>query len=240
MNVAKSFFAIALFCGSIPWARAQVTVTENFAGINAAIPDDNTSGFQDTRHISYSLGPITDVSVTLNVSGTGAGGAVNGDFYAYLTHGSATAILLNRPGVRSGSSLGYDDNGFSSVTFNDSASNGDVHFYRRQLFNDDTTRIPPAPSPLTGTWAPDGRFVLPRSSGTTIESTPRTALLGTFNNANMQGDWTLFISDVSGGGTARLASWSLTVTAVPEPREIGIAIGLGLLGFALIRKKISP
>src|SRR2546423_9977733 len=41
MNVPKSFFAIALFCGSIPWARAQVTVTENFAGINAAIPDDN-------------------------------------------------------------------------------------------------------------------------------------------------------------------------------------------------------
>src|SRR5207253_2491776 len=211
----------------------QVTVTETFLGINADIPDGSLSGLSDRRTITQS-GPISEVSVTINISGSGFG-TVNGDYYAYLTHGSGMAVLLNRSGVRSASSLGYDDNGFSSVTFSDSASKGDVHNYRMTLFGDHITPIGATPSALTGTWQPDGRSICPRSAGATIDAASRTAMLSSFQSLNINGDWTLFIADVAGGGKAKLTSWSMTVTAVPEPLDAVLAIAMGLLAFGAIR-----
>jgi subtilisin-like proprotein convertase family protein len=236
MKACKSLLAAILFSACIPVTHSQV-----FSGqfnVNSDIPDGILSGLSDTRTIPQSLGPILNVTVTLNISGTGFG-ANNGDYYAYLTHGSAVAVLLNRPGLRNGSRIGYDDNGFSSVTFSDSASNGDVHNYRMQLFGDQITPIGVPAAPLTGTWQPDGRYILPRSSGATFDSASRDKMLDSFQDMNMQGDWTLFISDASGGGTGRLESWGMTVTAVPEPRETALVIGGGLLALVLIRRKLS-
>jgi subtilisin-like proprotein convertase family protein len=237
----STFLIAALLCASSPLARAQVTVNTGPFNVNIDIPDGSLSGLQDTRHIPSSVGPITDISVTLDISSIGTSGANNGDYYAYLTHGSGFAVLLNRPGLRTGSTIGYDDSGYTSVTFNDSAANGDVHNYRLQLFGNHDTSIGGAnPAPLTGTWQPDGRYILPTSSGATFDSTTtRNAMLSSFNNMNLQGDWTLFISDVNGGGKGRLNSWSMTVTAVPEPRTTALTIAAGLLTFALLRRKFA-
>jgi hypothetical protein len=238
MKACKSLLAAILSCAYIPVAHSQVTVPSGQFLVNQDIPDGSLSGLSDTRKIPQSVGPILDVTVTLNISGIGDG-ANNGDYYAYLTHGPAIAVLLNRPGLRNGSTIGYDDSGFSSVTFSDSASNGDLHNYRMQLFGDPNISLGFPAAPLTGTWQPDGRYILPRSSGATFDSASRDKMLNSFQNMNMQGDWTLFISDVSGGGKGRLESWSMSVTAVPEPRETALVIGGGLLAFVLIRRKLA-
>jgi hypothetical protein len=234
MKFCKSLLVTSLFCGVIPQLQAQVTVTEVF-NVNAAIPDYDGSGnaLANQQNIGYSIGTITDLSVTLNISGTGLGGAANGDLYAYVTHGTGFSILLNRVGVRSGDSLGYDDNGLN-VTFNDNAALGDVHNYRFSLSGNHNTALPGA---LSGSWAPDGRAIAPTSNGATFDSAPRTALLSSFQGLNMKGDWTLFIMDLSTGGTAKLDSWSLTVTAVPEPRDAALVAAAGLLAFALVHRR---
>ncbi len=238
MKACKTLFATILSCACIPVAHSQVTINTPLFNVNTDIPDGSLSGLSDTRTFPQSFGPILDISVTLNISGLGYG-ANNGDYYAYLTHGSGIAVLLNRPGYRSGSTIGYDDSGFNSVTFSDSASNGDVHNYRMQITGDHNIPLGFTPTPLTGTWQPDGRYILPRSSGATFDSASRDKMLNSFQNMNAQGDWTLFISDVSGGGKGHLDSWSMSVTAVPEPGETALVIGGGLLAFVLIRRRLS-
>lgn len=203
------------------------TVTESFTGINTAIPDGDISGLVNAQTITGHAGLITDVNLTLTVSGTGYG-AVNGDIYAYLSHEGQIAVLLNRSGRRTGNGLGYDDSGFAGVTFDDAAPNGDVHNYRFTLFGDHDTAITPIPSPLEGIWAPDGRNVSPL---TALDGSPRSNPLSVFNGTSPNGTWTLFLADVELGGTARLDSWSLELTMVPEPQEVALAVGLGLVTF---------
>ena len=76
---------------------------------------------------------------------------------------------------------------------------------------------------LSGTWAADGRNINPTSSGLTFDNTPRTALLNSFNGTDPNGVWTLYLADVAFGGQARLAGWSLEITAVPEPMAAAMA-----------------
>lgn len=226
---AAAFGAFAAFN-----AQAQVFISQTY-NVNAAIPDGNLTGLQDSHTITAPAAPIVDVDVILNISGTGPGGMVNGDIYAYLTHDTGISILLNRPGLRSGSSLGYDDSGFSSVTFDDAAAN-DVHVYRLSLTGGHDNPIQPYPSPLTGTWQPDGRDILPTSTGATFDAAARDASLNAFSGLNRSGEWTLFLADLQTGGTATLNSWTLNVTAVPEPHHYAIATALSLLGLAAWRK----
>jgi len=225
----KLFTAAALLCASAPLG-AQI-INESFTGINTAVPDGSLSGLANQQTISGAVGVITDVNVTLSLSGTGFG-AVNGDIYAYLSHGGETAILVNRAGRSAGNAMGYDDNGFSSVTFDDSAANGDVHNYRFELFGDHSAAIPGTPGALTGAWQPDGRYVAPTS---VQDSSARTQPLSVFNGLNPNGAWTLFVADVASGGTVRLDSWSVQV-AVPEPHETALASGVILGAFALWRR----
>ena len=54
--------------------------------------------------------------------------------------------------------------------------------------------------------------------------------LSAFNGSVADGTWTLFFADLSsGGGTSTLNSWSLGITAVPEPVTMALAIFLGLV-----------
>ena len=236
MKRSTSLIAATLLCAASPMARAQIIINTGLYNVNSDIPDGSLSGLSDTRTIAQSTGPIIDVTVNLSISGLGYG-ANNGDFYAYLSHDSGIAVLLNRPGLRSGSTIGYDDSGLNSVTFSDSASNGDVHNYRLQLFGNQTTSIGVTPSPLSGTWQPDGRSVSPQSSGATFDSASRDQTLNSFQNMNALGNWTLFVADLSGGAQGRLDSWSMTITAVPEPRATALAMGTALLAFTLIRRR---
>jgi subtilisin-like proprotein convertase family protein len=234
MDYSRIFILTGLLAAVEFPAGAQVLISQNFNNIHEDIPDGDPSGLADSRTISTpAQGPILDVNVTLTLSGTGFG-AVNGDIYAYLSHGSGLAVLLNRVGRSGSSSLGYDDSGFTSVTFDDAAPHGDVHTYRLTLSSDSNTPLSPYPSALTETWAPDGRNVSPLSLGSVLDGTARTALLSSFNGLNPNGEWTLFLADVARGGTARLEGWGLEITAVPEPKDCALAFSLVLLACGYI------
>ncbi|MDB6016994.1 MAG: hypothetical protein JWR19_1483 [Pedosphaera sp.] len=177
----------------------------------------------DTRTLSLgsqNLFSITDLQVTLQISG-----GFNGDIYGYLVHDGGFAVLLNRSGRTSGNSTGYGDSGFN-ITLSGSALY-DIHNYQN---------ITGAVSPLTGTWAPDGRFIDP---SLVLDTDPRTALLSSFNGGDPSGDWTLFLADLDFGGQATLQNWTLTVTAVPEPSSWILGF-LGLSGLWLVRRRLRP
>lgn len=58
--------------------------------------------------------------------------------------------------------------------------------------------------------------------------------LATFNTTNPNGNWTLFFADLSPGDTSTLNSFSLDITAVPEPVNVALAaFGALLAGVAL-------
>ena len=53
--------------------------------------------------------------------------------------------------------------------------------------------------------------------------------LSVFNNTDPNGDWTLFFADLSPGDTSLLNSFSVGITAVPEP----VNVALGIFGVVL-------
>ena len=208
-------------------ASAQV-FNYDFSGINAAIPDGDATGLVNAQSIVAAPNlTITDINVTLNISGTGLGG-FNGDLFVTLQHDDGFSILLNRPGARNGASFGYSDSGLN-VTFDDAAT-GDAHNYRQNLNGDQST---PLPGNLTGTWSPDARTADP---GVVLDTSGRNAFLNSFNGVPLNGTWSLFVTDLSSGGTQRLDAWGLQITAVPEPAFTAGAVALGLLGFAFYRR----
>ena len=139
-------------------------------------------------------------------------------------------MLLNRVGVsNNASSFGYGNQGFN-ITLSDSAAN-DVHYYQNASYSLN------GGGQLTGTWAPDGLNIDPKSTpslfGSTLPSTP----LSSFNGTNPDGGWTLFVADLSAGGQSQLVSWSLDIITVPEPSVW--AFGIVCFGLLAGMGKIS-
>jgi subtilisin-like proprotein convertase family protein len=178
--------------------------------VSTAIPDNDDVGFSDTRTINIpDITEIESVSVSLNFTG-----GWNGDLYAYLVHGDGFAVLLNRPGR----SLTHTDGSATvgmDITFDDSAVS-DIH-----------TAIPMSGGSVSGTYQPDGRETDPYN---TLNTDARTAMLADFIGLDPSGEWKLFVADQSPGEESTLQSWSLTITAVPEPS----AALLGMLGALLL------
>lgn len=201
---------------------------------DASIPDPTgVADFTDTRTVTTAITSIADLNVRLVIAGDSV--ADNGNYFVSLNHDSGYAVLLNRAGRRSDELLGYPDNGFN-VTFDDQASQGDIHVYRLTLFgNHDTPVDVSYSSPLTGSWVADGRSASPT---TVLDTSPRLITpLAAFNGLNPNGTWTLLIDDLFSGGSGRLVSWSLDITPVPEPAETSAAMGLVALTAAwLIRR----
>jgi subtilisin-like proprotein convertase family protein len=190
------------------------------------IPDYNPASprsISDTRNIAVpGSALITGIQVTLNIQG-----GYNGDYYAYLRHGSTGgfAVLLNRSGVTKDDHDGYADSGFN-VVFADNAHNGDIHLYQ-------AVQNPNGES-LSGTWQPDGRFIDPSYA---IDTTTQSAFLSSFINLEPNGLWTLLVADNSSGSIGTLKGWGLTITTdvavVPEP-STAIA-GAAMAALALLR-----
>jgi len=218
--------ALALFgFNTVPRATAQV-VEEYTYTVNAQIPDyPDEFGYEDIRTVSGSaISIIGDVNVYLTITG-----GYLGDLFVSLSHGSGYAVLLNRPGRRSGDALGYGDSGLDNALFDDAASDGDVHVYRLTLSGEHTT---PLGGPLGGSWAPDARTTNPTS---VLDTDARSALLSSFNDLGTDGEWSLRLFDYNAGGTATLVSWTLVVTA-PEPSSYAaIFAGVCALGAGLRR-----
>lgn len=159
------------------------------------IPDNSLLGLADTRTITSGLDTILDLTVTLEITG-----GWNGDLYAYLQHGPGFTVLLNRIGRTAADWAGSGTSGMS-VTL---AANAllDVH------------AVPPSTGSLTGRFQPDGRFADPEI---VLDSSPRGDLFQSFAGLSPDGDWTLFIADLNAGEISTLRSWTLEISAIPEP-----------------------
>jgi len=191
-------------------ARAQLPYS--WTG-SQPIPDNNGSGVAFGFTVTDPGTRITDVSVSLDISG-----GWNGDLYAYLSHGSGFAVLLNRPGVGvttlGSSAEGYGDAGLAVRL--SSAGGANVHFYANSSPSFSNGQ-------LTGTWQPDGRGILPTSVPANFDA-PGTADFSTFQNLDPNGQWTLFLSDASPLGISTLNGFAVDVIAVPEP-PMNLAVG---------------
>lgn len=169
--------------------------------VNAAIPDNNFSGWADTRLLDTApVGTVSDVEVTLNLSG-----GWNGDLFAYLVNSdSGFSVLLDRVGVgESGvGSFGYGDGGMT-VTLGSAGSS--IHSYG----GGSTFSSPP------------GGDFLPDASGITL-GVGNSGSLGSFTTQG--GMWSLFVADLNGGGVTTVQSWGLQMNVtVPEPSSLSLA-----------------
>ena len=199
--------AMLVITASRAVAVVPVTLSTNWNG-SQPIPDNNASGVAFAFNFS-GPGPlvITNVTVDLTIAG-----GWNGDLYAYLSHGSGFSVLLNRIGSTSGNPGGSGVSGMN-VEFSDSYLT-DIHTVTG--------------NPLTGNFAPDGRFVNPF---TALDTDPRTAMFSSFNGLDPYGSWTLFFADVSPLASSTIQSWTVNLgVTVPEPGSatlVGLMIALG-------------
>jgi len=185
-------------------AAQPLTTTTNFI-VGAMVPDGDMSGMASVQTISTPITNLTDLKVSLKLSGTW-----NGDLYCFLTHGAGHSVLLNRVGRCSALDLGYNDAGLDA-TFDDAATNGDIHTYRLQFSSSQGT---PIPGVLTSVWAPDGRVANPTN---VLDTDARSAFLGSFNGVDPNGEWVLFVADMEAGDIHILDNWGLEITGYTAP-----------------------
>lgn len=209
-TLALAASALALAPAASPAAVYSHQWSSGFA--STLIPDGNPTGWSDTRGVSIPEDEIiTDVNVSLQFRG-----GWNGDLYVILTHTGSpnAAVLLNRPGRTASDPFGYDDS-VLTVTIDESASRGDIHFYRSQ---------PGYAAAIAGNqaWQPDGRAVSPL----TVDGTEaRSALLSLFNGTPpSDGQWSLFAADLSAGSQTEVVAWGLTITTIPEPTTASLSL----------------
>ncbi len=188
-----------------PPASGQYAESHSFTGLNKFVPDDGAFGVHDVQMVTSAVTRLSGLRVNLRVVGE-----FNGDLYGYVRHiqGGTTnfCVLLNRVGKCTTNLFGYSNSGLD-ITLDDSASQGDVHVYGG-------VTNPPAGSPLQGTWAPDGRNVDPDD---VLSTSARTSFLTNFLGASGSGEWTLFLADLSSGGTNMLAQWGLQFIGQTAP-----------------------
>ena len=194
-------------CGFDVVVRSELFVTASET-VNLPISDSSPVGLVSSLDIATPIEVLTDMRVSLNISG-----GFNGDLHAYLVHDTGHAILLNRVGKTLANPSGYSDAGLN-VTFDDNATNGDIHQYRLTLFGDPNT---PLAGPLTNAWAPDGRDTDP---ALVLDTDPRPATLAAFTGLNPNGRWTLFIADVDALYSGTLVSWGLAIMGTNAPPVI--------------------
>lgn len=167
-----------------------------------AIPDNTAAGVAYALNFGAGGEAIHDVTLSFNVSG-----GWNGDLYAYLSHGSGFAVLLNRVGASASDPDGYSTSGLN-VVLTTGSLNPDIHG---------------VPGPAEGgSYQADGRL--------NYADTTRNNTLDVFNNMDPYGSWTLFFADRAGGNIGTLTGWSLEITTTPEP----VNVALGVFGTLLV------
>jgi hypothetical protein len=173
------------------------------------IPDANPTGISSTLNISGLGSSITDVNVTINVTG-----GFNGDLYAYLSYNGILVPLLQRVGTGLGSPIqsvfGFSTAGFSNVTLDSQATGGSIH------------DIASPGSLPTYSYTPDGGSL--------------AAFNGSDPNGTWT---IFFADMASGGGSgpSTLQGWTLDITAVPEPVNVAMGVfGVCLAGIGLGRR----
>lgn len=111
--------AVMLAMQLCPLAVAQNAYSIGSGTLDTLIPDDNLNGIASQIDVTAAGGIIDTLTLTMTLAGVpNAGGAYNGDYYAYLQFGSGLDVLLNRIDTGTGNNPGSGMN----VTFSDSAS----------------------------------------------------------------------------------------------------------------------
>ena len=208
----KKSILLAVMFGAAVAANATLYTTNWSTGFvnGTTIPDNNFSGWSDTRNVStMPAGTFTSLSVDLQLSG-----GWNGDLYAYLVHSSGFSVLLDRvgQGVSGVSAFGYGDAG---MNVNLAATGTSIHQYGGNS---------------TFSAAPSGSWMTDNTSGS----------LGSFLSTNPNGSWSLFIADLSGGGVSTVQSWGLQmdIVAVPEVETWVAAALAGAFGAFWLNRQI--
>lgn len=218
LSILKTVFGLGLGMG----LTAQAGIYNySYGGSAYSIPDGNPAGVSSQITVSGANYSLSDISVTLNVSG-----GYNGDLYAYLSYDGKLVPLLNRVGLSSGNPFGSGDSGLGVTLV--SSGYGNIHAASAGGIG----------TPLTGTYLADGQKLSPLSSASSFNANGGSITLdGTFGGVNPNGTWTLFFADVvQGGGTATLNGWSLDVTAVPEPVNAALGIFAGVFLVVLVAR----
>lgn len=222
--IGPFILTLLLLAACLPSAKGEwISFTNVWSGEGLVIPDGEPEGVATAINLLGTDDVITQIRLTLEIYSPLDHG-FNGDLYVTLAHGSGYSVLLNRVGKTTGNPFGYGDSGFMSVTFDDFAVAGDIHVYRQTLMGSDSIALN---GPLTGTWQPDGRTTDPDS---VLPLDARTATLSSFNGESANGEWTLFLADMSPGGQSNLKSVKIEVATVPEPSTVL----LGVIGGAFL------
>jgi subtilisin-like proprotein convertase family protein len=184
------------------------------ASPNALVPDNDPNGYVSTINVSGLASSLQTATVSFNILG-----GYNGDFQVFLAYNGQLLTLLNRVGTP-GFANGYDNAGFD-ITVSDAGTAG-LHDYR------DHSPTYNGNNQLTGTWQPD-------SGGATFASR--------FENMDPNGAWSLLVADLNQGDQGTLVSWSLDITAVPEPATTALGIFAGAwgltMGFRALRRRAA-
>ena len=194
MTISTLMRTILFFLSLGAVVNAATTVNSAFM-VSTTVPDNSIIGLADTRAIVSNITSITSVNIAITLAG-----GWNGDLYAYVSHASGFCVLLNRPGRSAALPDGSSSSGFD-IRFTEAAT-ADVH-----------TSIP-GNGLVTGDYQPDARNEDPLR---VLDTSLRSAFLGSFTGLDPNGDWTLFVADISPGGTTVVENWTLTITGVPEP-----------------------
>jgi subtilisin-like proprotein convertase family protein len=172
----RSFFAYQGYIGGVFLSTNDFTWTQEFPSTDTpqAIPDNTPTGILSAIVTNLQvLNPSTlthakRIEIDLNISHT-----FNADLDVSLTHGATTLSLFT--------DVNGGGDGFQ-VTLSDFAPTAI-----------EAAPVPPAGTPLTGTFRPE---------------TP-ASLLAAFNGMPISGSWILNVVDDSAGGTGTLNSWRL-------------------------------
>lgn len=226
-NTKRIILGVLAFAAlSVPQVQGQTNFTTSSGTLNAAIPDGNPIGLVESSTISGVIGYVSSVQVTLDITG-----GFNGDLYAYLVGPQGGfAVLLNRSGVSAGNPFGYDNAGFNIIL---GVSGNNIHGYGGGSYSTNVS------GQVTGTWVADGRNIDPQSAGSVFDAASTTSGLGVFNDLIPNGQWNLFIADLSGGGSSTLVSWGLTIVTVPEPQTWAMLVGGAGMLIALRYRKFA-
>lgn len=218
LAVAAAAAAVTTTLAPLPARASAFSFTRS---VGTVVPDANDSGLVSKLVVPAGTGQILDVDVAVDLSGSGFGGW-NGDLFLILSHDGTTSYLLNRVGRTAGDSLGYSDNGFVGLTFDDEAAS-DIHRYQS---SPDYAAM--AGGPITGTWQPDARSTDP---GQVIDTDARDRFLAVFDSLNAEGEWRLLAADLASGSVVSLDRWSLILTTEPIAAPVPDT-GPGLLALA--------
>ena len=211
----RSLILLPMFFAS---AASAATINTPTFNVNTIIPDNDASGLADHRSVSApGLTEIQSVTVMLTITG-----GWNGDLYAHLVHETGFSVLLNRPGRTSSNPDGAASSGMSVSLLGSSAT--DVHL-----------GLPLTGTDVAGTFQPDARTEDPLL---VTDTSPRSAFLSSFTGLDPNGTWTLFVADQSPGAVSTLESWSLSITAVPEP-SVAVFGGVALAAMLIRRRRCA-